>query len=145
MWYTKDPNGFHRDELLHLYKIYDQREKSFRDDLFRFTNFYSAVCYAILAMTLSGFVSFYGKGMILLWLLLGPTLTFCMCLLGVRVTRRIYHRIMKELSVKIKIENILGLDGPIPVEQFLGKVETWAEDNALLPTRYTEKDRKSVV
>ena len=139
MWYAIDADGFNREELLGLYRLVEQRERAFREDLFRFTNFYSAVCYAILAMTLSGFVSLYGKGPILLSLLLGPALTLLMCLLGIRVTTRIYLRVVREISIKIKIENALGLDRQIRLGRFCGEKTLWEQDQALLPGRHIIK------
>ena len=139
MWYKVDPNGFRNDELLRLYQIVDVRERSYRDDLFRFTNFYSAVCYAILGITLSGFISLHDKGWISIALLFGPILTLCMCLLGMRVTGRIYHRIVEEISTKAKLENLLGLDKPLTITQFLGKEPCWPKDEALLPPRHAER------
>lgn len=139
MWYSVDANGFRWDELINLYRISDLRERSYRDDLFRFTNFYSAVCYAILGVTLSGFISLYGKGLILLALLFGPILTFAMCALGLRVTGRIYQRIVEEISTKAKLENILGLDKPLSITQFMGKEAIWPQDECILPPRHAKR------
>lgn len=139
MWYTIDTtNGYDRKELISLYEIYEKRERGLREDLYRFTNFYSAVCYAILAATLSGVVSLYNKP-IVIGLLFGPILTLFMCFLGIRVTKRIYKRIMYELSVKIKLENILGFDKPLLVAKFLGQEKVWENDQGLLPWRHAEK------
>lgn len=139
MWYSIDNNGFKWNEILDLYRIVEQREQAFREQLFRFTNFYAAVCYAILGVTLSGFFSLYSHGAIVLCLLFGPLLTLCMCFLGLRVTSRIYHRIVEEISVKAKIENALGLDRPIPITQFMGKDPVWPQDESLLPPRHTQR------
>ena len=139
MWYVIDPDGFNRDELLALYKLVENRERAFREDLFRFTNFYSAVCYAILAVTLSGFISLHDKGPILLCLIIGPVLTLLMCLLGIQVTSRIYQRVVREISIKVKIENALGLDQQIHLSRFSGKKIQWEQDEALLPNRHVAK------
>lgn len=139
MWYAKNPEGFERDELLSLYRVVDQRERAFREDLFRFTNFYSAVCFAILGITLSGFVNLYKQGLILLALSFGPALTLCMCYLGLAVTGRIYHRIVEEISVKAKLENALGLDRPLQVKEYLGEKNIWEQDNCLLAPRHATR------
>lgn len=145
MWYKEDPNGYTWNELITLYQIVDKREMGFREDLYRFTHFYSAVCYAILAVTLSGFVTLYTKGqagLILMTLLMGPFLTLCMCILGIRVTSHIYKRILKEISVKAKLENALGLDNKIPINKFMGKSPIWTEDESFLSKRHAEKRLK---
>lgn len=139
MWYVQDPKGFRQDELLELYKIVEKRERGFREDLFRFTNFYSAVCYAILALTFSGFISLYSKGMVTLCLILGPLMTLWMCLLGLRVTKSIYRRIMREVSMKAKLENALGLDRAMLISEFLGEKAIWQNDTSLIPNRHAEK------
>jgi hypothetical protein len=139
MWYTIDQNGFRWDELINIYRISDSRERSYREDLFRFTNFYSAVCYAILGVTLSGFVSLHSKGPIVLALLFGPVLTFFMCILGLRVTGRIYQRIVEEISTKAKLENLLGFDKPLAVSQFMGKEAIWPQDDCILPPRHAAR------
>ena len=135
----KNPDGFSSKELLTLYRLVDQREKSFREDLFRFTNFYSAVCYVILAMTLSGILSLYSKGPSILILIFGPAFTLCMCYLGFRVTSRFYRRIIEEISVKVKVENALGLDSAIPLTEFLAEKSVWEKDESFLPERLAKR------
>lgn len=139
MWYKTDPEGLKWEEVIALYKIVDQRERAFREDLFHFTNFYSAVCYAILAVTLSGFLSLYGKGSVILALLFGPALTLAMCVLGIRVTSRIYRRIIEEISTKAKLENVLGLDSPLRIAQYLGEKPIWEEDSSILSPRHAQR------
>ncbi len=139
MWYQVNPKGFSYEHLLELYRILDQREQSFREDLFRFTNFYSAVCLAILGITLSGFLALYSKGSVSLFLLLGPAFSLGMCLLGLRVTGQIFRRINEEISTKAKLENILGLDRSIMVNEFLGEKPAWPEDNTFLPARHAAR------
>lgn len=139
MWYKEEPEGLKRDELLELYILVERRERSFREDLFRFTNFYSAVCYAILAVTLSGFMSLYDRGPVIFCLAFGPTLTLCMCFLGIRVTGRIYRRIIEEISSKAKLENALGLDRPLSIAQYLGNSRIWSDDECLLPSRHAKR------
>lgn len=142
MWHHQDPDGFQREELLQLYTLLEGREKAFRDDLFRFTNFYSAVCYAILGVTLSGLVTLYSKGTILLVLVTGPFLALSVCWLAVRATGDIYRRILEEVAMKAKVENALGLDCSLPVQQFLGTQVIWPEDQCVMPTRHAARRLK---
>lgn len=139
MWYKIDKEGFSREELIRLYSVVETRTRGFREDLFRFTNFYSAVCFAILGITLSGFVNFYGKGFPVLFFLFGPITTIMMCFLGLRVTNQIYRRIQQETSMKAKIENALGLDQAMPVTKFYGEKVIWENDDSLIPTRHAER------
>jgi len=139
MWHRQDPEGLSREDLLHLYQLVENREKAFRDDLFRFTNFYSAVCYAILAGTISGLITFHTKGAILMALLLGPILTFSVCVLAIRATGDIYKRIIEEVAVKAKLENALGLDCCLAVKEFQGTHTIWKEDTSLIPTRHAKR------
>ncbi|WP_372370863.1 hypothetical protein [Candidatus Uabimicrobium sp. HlEnr_7] len=139
MWYKIDKGGFSKEELIRLYSVIETRTRGFREDLFRFTNFYSAVCFAILGITLSGFVNSYDKGFPVLFFLFGPITTIFMCFLGLRVTNQIYRRIQQETSMKAKIENALGLDQEIPLVRFYGSKTIWEEDNSVIPTRHAER------
>ncbi len=139
-WFHSNPNGWSREELLQLYQLIDNREKNFREELFRFINFYSAVCYAILGLTISGAASFYiNKGKISLFFIFGPVLTLIICYLAIRVTKKTYHRIMEEVSVKIKLEHLLGLDSKIAVQYLSVGKPVWPKDRALLPPRHWKR------
>ena len=140
-WFRSgESGGWKRDELLTLYQIVEAREKSFRDELFRFVNFYSAVCYAILALTISGFVSYFlQKGKISLIFLIGPIITLFICAMAIRVTRKNYRRIMEDTSTKIKLEHLLGLDCQLPLSYELSSSPIWPKDKGLLPPRHTER------
>ncbi len=144
LWYQiVEREGWERGELLQLYQIVEAREKSFRDELFRFVNFYSAVCYAILALTISGFVSYYlQKNKISLIFLFGPLTTLLICYMAIRVTRKTYWRIMEETSTKIKLEHLLGLDTKLPLASEITPKPIWPEDRALLPPRHTQRRQR---
>jgi hypothetical protein len=140
MWYVQKEDGFTREELLKLYILVENREKNFRDDLYRFVNFYSAVCYAVLGLTLSGVFTLYAqKGRVSLLLLFGPILAVLICFLGLRVVSRTYRRIMEEIAYKAKLEHLLGLDGVIPVQECLGEGTPWQEDAAVISTRHANR------
>jgi hypothetical protein len=140
MWYIQSTEGFTRDELLKLYKFSENREKAYRDELYRFVNFYSAVCYAVLGLTLSGFYAIYTqKGNTSLLLLFGPMLAFLICALGIRVAFRTYNRIIEEISVKAKLEHLLGLDQPIRVMEIPNNTPIWTEDSSLISTRHAKR------
>lgn len=140
MWYVQNPTGFTREELLKLYTLVEEREKSFREELYRFVNFYSAVCYAVLGLTLSGLFTLYAqKGRVSLLLLFGPALAVIICMLGLRVTARTYRRIIEEISYKAKLEHLLGLDGTIPVQECLGTTLIWPDDQSLIAGRHAQR------
>ena len=140
MWYEEKSDGFSRSELLKLYQFVEGREKAFREELYRFVNFYSAVCYAVLGLTLSGFFAMYSKnGKTSLFLLFGPFLALIVCILGIRVASRTYRRIIEEVSTKAKLEHLLGLDGKIAVLTCEGDSPIWTEDQALISTRHAKR------
>ncbi len=140
MWYLQKEDGFTRENILKLYELVESREKSFREELYRFVNFYSAVCYAVLGLTLSGVFTLYAqKGRVSLLLLLGPILSTMICGLGIRVASRTYRKIIEEISYKAKLEHLLGLDGPVPVQECLGVQPVWVEDESLLSTRHAKR------
>lgn len=140
MWYCQSESGFSREQILKLYELVEGREKSFREELYRFVNFYSAVCYAVLGLTLSGVFTLYAqKGRVSLLLLFGPVLSTMICVLGVRVASRTYRKIIEEISYKAKLEHLLGLDGALPVTECLGVTPVWSGDQSLLSTRYAKR------
>lgn len=145
MWYVQKEDGFTREELLKLYTLVENREKNFRDELYRFVNFYSAVCYAVLGLTLSGVFTLYAqRGRVSLLLLFGPVLAVLICFLGLRVISRTYRRIIEEIAYKAKLEHLLGLDGALPVQECLGTQTPWPEDEAVISTRHAQRRNDEV-
>ncbi|MEM1010373.1 MAG: hypothetical protein AAGJ35_15375 [Myxococcota bacterium] len=137
MWYVQDDAGFTREQLLKLYTCIEEREKSYREELYKFVNFYSAVCYAVLGLTLSGgFTLYTQKGKVTLLLLFGPVVALLMCGLALRVTARTYRRIISEVGYKAKLEHLMGLDAPLAVREVPTGKPIWSEDQAVIATKH---------
>jgi hypothetical protein len=98
-----------RQDLLDLHTHYESVVKDMLDFCFQYLNFYTGLLVAILAATLTGFLSLRSGDIRLLALLLGPLLTIILAILGYLNISVFYSRYIQAWVATFNIESMLGI------------------------------------
>ena len=101
--------GLSHQDLLDLHTHYESVVKDMLDLCFQYLNFYTGLLVAILAATLTGFLSLKTGDIRFFALLLGPLLTVILATLGYRNVSVFYSRYIQAWVATINIESMLGI------------------------------------
>lgn len=139
-WIGQEVNeGLKRNELLELYRVYQERQMGDLDMHFRFANYYAAALTALVTAFVLGFVHLR-KEPEAGFMAFVPLLVILLVHQGKLTTFRFYRRYTEGRVRLTKIEYLLGLCGRIDVEKLPAGIEAqkklWPDDCEFLPHRY---------
>jgi hypothetical protein len=123
------PSGLRPENVLKLYEIACEEEKSFLEAHQNRVAFFAGLLSTVLAATLAGFFQ-AGAAYQLAGLLAGPVIIVALARLATGATERFYRRFLEVVTVKAKLQHQLGLLLPRDGQ---GK---WWMDEPLVPTRH---------
>lgn len=129
------------DKSLSLEKLLEieiNEEQHFLEAHQKRVAFYSSILSAILAATIAGAMK-ATSGIHYTLLLAGPVLIFAIAHIARDGTFRIYQRFLEAITIRAKIEQVIGLTEPIKKIRF--SLEYWA-DEPFVPSRHMKARRK---
>jgi len=98
-----------RDELLDLYKHYEDIIKEQLDFCFKYMNFYIGLLSALLAATIAGLIDPDTPGHFRNILVIGPLLILLISYMGYNTVKVFYRRYLEAWVTSLNIEAMLGL------------------------------------
>ena len=134
-WYSNKGREIGKDELLMIHQESQEGQISEVDLHYKYVNYYSTICSALLTAFVAGMLQFY-KESISLVLLVIPIIVIIIAEHGKGAVDRFYQRFLEHIVISAKIENMLGLDSQIQIkgEPIPSKL-LWPNDEVFMPKR----------
>lgn len=129
------------DKSINLEKLLEieiKEEQHFLEAHQKRVAFYSSILSAILAATIAGAMK-ATSGIHYTLLLAGPVLIFAIAHIARDGTFRIYQRFLEAVTIRAKIEQVIGLTKPI--SELSHDAEYWV-DEPFIPSRHMQARRK---
>lgn len=139
-WVTLGEDRPTKDELLQLYKLFQDRQIADLDMLHRYANYYVAALLAMLAALAIGITQGYATPVAGALVAL-PVVSFILAQQGKLMSFRFYRRFNEGRVRLSKIEYLLGLQGPISCKD-LPRHDLWPHDEGFLLGRYRREAEK---
>lgn len=137
-WYSNNGREIEEDKLLTIYQESQQGQISQIDLHYKYVNYYSTICSALLTAFVAGMLQFYNEPISLVLLVI-PLIVINIAEHGKGAVDRFYQRFLEHVIVSAKIENMLGLDSQIQIK---GKANPskllWPNDEVFIPKRHVE-------
>ena len=123
------------DDYLKLYDIFVKEEQHFLESHQTRVKFYTSIISALLVATVAGILKSTEWHHYLL-MLVGPTLSFFVSVIALDGTFRLYQRFLESVSMRAKIEQIIGMTKQTKFQE--DNVPSYWDNESIVPPRHLQ-------